>query len=74
MRMRQINLDMTLRDIGVDPCENFFSFVEKYHVFVDNEVSVVVGQSSAGIDNSLSKGVSLFGVIILLQFYDLLVL
>lgn len=72
--MRQINLNMTLTDIGVNPCKNFFGLVKKDHIFVDYKVTVMISQGSAGIDNGLGIQISLLSVIILLQFYDLLVL
>lgn len=48
MCMREIDLDVVFAEIGVDPHEDFALVVEEDHVFIDDEVSVPVGQPAAG--------------------------
>lgn len=66
----QIDFDVVLTNIWVDPCKDFFQLIKKYHIFVDDKVSVVIGHSAAGIDDGFCVRVSLLGVVILFEFED----
>ena len=59
---------MVLADVGVDPCKNFFQLIKKYHIFVDDKVSVVVDHSAAGVDDGFCVGVGLLGIVVLFEF------
>lgn len=50
---------MIFEEVGVDPCKDFFLWIEEDHVFVDDEVSVVVCQAVAGINDGLGNGIPL---------------
>jgi len=73
LRVGQVDLDVALADIRIDPGEDFFGLVEKDHVFIDDEVPVMAAECRTGIDYGLGVGVSLVTVVILLQLHDLLV-
>jgi len=45
----EIYFDMIFTYIWVNPCEYFFLGVEEDHVFVDDEVTVVKGESAASV-------------------------
>jgi hypothetical protein len=46
--VREVDLDMVFAEVGVDPHEDFALVVEEDHVFIDDEVPVVVGETAAG--------------------------
>lgn len=74
MAVRQIDLYMILADLRIDPYVYFFGLVEKDHVFIDYEVTVMIGKTNAGTDDGFSVAVCFLGVVILLQFYNRFVL
>lgn len=73
MSVRKIDLYVAFADVRVYPSEDFSVFVEKYHVFIDDEVAVVVGQSTAGVDYGLRVRMRLICVVVLLQLHYLLI-
>jgi hypothetical protein len=72
--MGQIDLDMALGNVWVNPHKYFLGLVKKDHIFIDDKVTVVVGQSSASSDDGLDIGLGFLSIVILLQLYYLLVL
>jgi hypothetical protein len=71
--MRKIDFNMVLTDIGINPCKDFFQLIKKYHIFIDDKVSVMVCDSAASIDYSFCVRLSLLGVVILFELNDLFV-
>lgn len=57
---------MIFEEVGVDPCKDFFLWIEEDHVFVDDEVSVVACQAVAGINDGLGDGIPLLEAVELL--------
>ena len=65
--MREVDLHMVFADLGIDPHKNFFSLVEKNHVLIDNEITVLIVESNAGTYNGLRITIGLVSIVILLQ-------
>jgi hypothetical protein len=71
---REVYFYVIFKDIGVDPRKNFSLRVKENHVLIDYEVSVVVGESTAGIDDGSGAEVSPIGIVELFQLRNVLVL
>lgn len=57
---------MIFEEVWVDPGKDFFLWIEEDHVFVDDEVSVIVCQAVAGIYDGLGDGIALLETVELL--------
>lgn len=61
---------MIFADLGVDPNKNFFRLVKKNHVLIDNEITVMIGESNTSSYNSFDITICFFSIVILFQFND----
>lgn len=57
---------MVFKEVRVDPGKDFFLRIEEDHVFVDDEVSVVAGQSVASANDGLGDGIPFLDAVELL--------
>lgn len=71
--MRQVNLNVILFDVRIDPSEDLPPHVRKNHVLVNDEETVMYCQLTTGLYDSLSVLVSPVRTVTLLQLSDGLV-
>lgn len=73
MRVRQIDFHVVFLYIWINPSEDLPGLVEIDHILVDDKVTVMVYQSTTGINYSLSIGMRSLGVVVFLELADLFI-